>query len=201
MTDVEKMEEKQAARISSSSSLSSSALSGWPGRFMAGAIVQGAALVALTAILVIGSVSFMKPDVARVIAGGGAGTWFTFGYLMYIAVGVVSVAVSALFYHLLVGTRKISNLLAWTHLILMNVGIAAAAGMMMYAGYAGGAAALPAAVGGQGLDSAHVHEIIAPYVQPIGASILLALVGVVAGGAGYLKAYRKATDARQEERR
>lgn len=167
-------------------------LNGWPCRFMSAAIIQGAALVALTAILVIGSVSFMQPDVARVIAGGGPGTWFTFGYLVYIAVGVVGVAVSALFYHLL-GTRKISSVLGWTHLILMNAGIAAAAGMMMYAGYAGGAAALPTAAGGQGLDSAHVHEIIAPYVQPIGVSILVVLVGVVAGGAGYLKAYRRMT--------
>ena len=170
--------------------LSSPSLNCWPGRFMFAAIVQGGALVILTAILVIGSVSFMQPDVARVIAGGGVGTWFTFGYLTYMAVGVIAVAVSALFYHLL-GARKIPGILAWIHLVLMNIGIAAAAGMMMYAGYAGGAAALPAAVGGRGLDAAHVHEIIAPYVGPIGGSILVVLVGVVAGGAGYLKAYRR----------
>lgn len=32
------------------------------------------------------------------IAGGGAGTWFTFGNVIYI-VGVIGVAVSSLFYH------------------------------------------------------------------------------------------------------
>jgi hypothetical protein len=47
-----------------------------------------------------------KPDILfknRVIASGGAGTWFTFGYLIYIVVGVIGVAVSAIFYHYLEG--------------------------------------------------------------------------------------------------
>lgn len=164
-------------------------LNPWSRRFMVAAIIQGAGVVALTAALVIGSTFFMKPDIARVIAAGGAGTWFTFGYLIYIAVGVIGVAVSALFYHLLY--VKISRALGWAHLILMNVGTSAAAGMMMYAGYIGGAAALPQAVGGAGLGQAQVHELIAPFVEPIGASILVILAGVLAGGVGYLMAYRK----------
>ena len=161
----------------------------WPSKFMAAAIIQGAGMVVLTAALVIGSTVFMKPDIARVIAAGGAGTWFTFGYLIYIVVGVVGVAVSGLFYHLL-GVR-ISNALGWAHLVLMNVGTSAAAGMMMYAGYMGGAAALPQAVGGGGLGPSEIHKLIVPLVEPIGASILVILAGVLAGGAGYLIAYRK----------
>jgi hypothetical protein len=168
----------------------------WSGRFMVAAIVQGAGIVALTATLVIGSIFFMKPDVARVIAAGGVGTWFTFGYLIYIAVGVIGVAVSALFYHLL-GTTKTSSVLGWMHLVFMNVGTTAAAGMMMYVGYIGGAASLPQAVGGRGLPTSQVHELIAPFVEPIGASILVILVGVLAGGAGYLIANRRLS--REEE--
>ncbi len=169
-------------------------LNPWPVRFVAAAIVQGAAIVALTAMLVIGSAFFMKPDVARVIAGGGAGTWFTFGYLIYIIIGVIGVAVSALFYQLL-GT-KISKVLGWMHLLLMNAGTTAAAGMMMYVGYMGGGAALPQAVGGSGFNPAQVHEIIAPFVEPIGASILVTLLGVLSGGVGYLVAYRREHGAR-----
>jgi uncharacterized ion transporter superfamily protein YfcC len=41
----------------------------------------------------------LKPEISRVIAAGGAGTWFTFGYIIYIVVGVIGVAVSALFYY------------------------------------------------------------------------------------------------------
>lgn len=163
----------------------------WSRRFMATAIIQGAAIVTLTAVMVLGQASFVKPEVSRVIAAGGAGTWFTFGFLVYMLVGVLGVAVSALFYHLL--GSKILRILAWIHLVLMNAGTTAAAGMMMYAGYVGGAAALPEAVGGLGLDAGQVHELIAPFVEPIGVAILVLLTGVLVGGVGYLMAYMKAS--------
>ena len=60
----------------------------WARRFMA-AIIQGAIIVGLTVFLVLGQISILKPEVSRVIASGGAGTWFTFGYLSYILVGVI----------------------------------------------------------------------------------------------------------------
>lgn len=168
----------------------------WARRFMAAAIVQGAAVVGLTIFLVLGQVSIIKPEVSRVIAGGGAGTWFTFGYLIYIVVGVIGVAVSSLFYHYLGGKndgsgfRRSVDALAWTHLILMNVGATAAAAMLMLAGYQGGAAMLPLDIGGQGLDAGQAHEIISLYVEPIAVSILVLLAGVIAGGAGFLLAYK-----------
>ncbi|MEM3159287.1 MAG: hypothetical protein QXJ74_00725 [Nitrososphaera sp.] len=165
--------------------------SAWSARFMTAAIVQGAAIVALTAVLVLGQTSFMKPEVSRVIAAGGAGTWFTFGFVIYIVVGVVGVAVSALFYQSL--GNRVPKILGWLHLVLMNAGVAAAAGMMMYAGYVGGAAALPEAVGGAGFNQGQVHGLIVPFVEPIGASILVLLAGVLAGGAGYLMAYRRSS--------
>jgi hypothetical protein len=92
----------------------------WAHRFMTAAIIQGAGIVGLTILVVIGQTSFMKPEVSRVIATGGAGTWFTFGYLIYLIVGVMGAAVSAIFYHLL-GT-KISNFFAWFHLVCLSCG-------------------------------------------------------------------------------
>lgn len=160
----------------------------WSRKFMVAAILQGAGIVGLTILLIIGQATFMKPEVSRVIAAGGVGTWFTFGYLIYLIVGVVGVAVSAVFYGL--GT-KFSTILAYLHLILMNVGIAFAAGLLMYVGYVGGAASLPPDVGGSGLDSGQVHEIIAPFVVPIAISILVVTLGTVLGGLGYLLAYRR----------
>jgi hypothetical protein len=165
----------------------------WARRFMAAAIIQGAIIVALTVFLVLSQVSILKPEVSRVIASGGAGTWFTFGYLSYIIIGVIGVAVSSAFYHYLAGSfTRAASALAWVHLILMNVGTSAAAGMMMYAGYQGGAAMLPTSIGGRGFDAQQAHSIMAPFVEPIGGSILAVLVGVIAGGAGFLIAYRKA---------
>ncbi len=129
---------------------------------------------------------------SRVIASGGAGTWFTFGYLAYIIVGMIGVAVSSAFYHYLAGSfTRAASALAWIHLILMNIGTTAAAGMMMYAGYQGGAAMLPIAIGGQGFDAQQAHSIMAPFVEPIAGSILAILAGVIAGGSGFLIAYRK----------
>lgn len=161
-------------------------------RFITAAIIQGAAIVALAIILIVGQATFMKPEVSRVIAAGGAGTWFTFGFLTYLIVGVVGVAVSALFYHLLGSgnTPTITKMFAWAHLVLMNLGVTIGAGLMMYAGYIGGAAALPPTVGGQGLDAGQVHEVIGQFVEPIAGAIIVLCVGVILGGIGFISSYR-----------
>jgi hypothetical protein len=104
----------------------------WTKRFIAAAIIQGAIVVALTAFLILSQISILKPEISRVIASGGAGTWFTFGYMMYIVVGVIGVAVSSLFYYYLERVRKVQynttfgKALAWMHLVLMNIGTSVA---------------------------------------------------------------------------
>lgn len=158
----------------------------WTKRFMAAAIVQGAIVTGLTVFLVLGQASF-KPEVSRVMPAGGAGTWFTFGYVMYIVVGIMGVAVSALFYHYIENVlgkriRRAAKALAWTHFVLMNVGTVAAMGLLMYAGYIGGASMLPQDVGGRGFNAGQAHEILASFVEPIAAAILMIVAGVVAGG-------------------
>lgn len=176
----------------------------WTKRFMAAAILQGAVVAGLTVFLVLGQISFIKPEVSRVIAAGGAGTWFTFGYVMYIMVGVIGVAVSALFYHYLEGAlgkyfRGIMKALAWIHLVLMNVGTSAAMGLLMYAGYLGGASMLPESVGGQGFDAVQAHEVLVSFVEPISVAILVIVAGVVAGGIGFLLTYKSSTTSRSSK--
>src|SRR5690349_13327772 len=111
----------------------------WTKRFIAAAILQGAIIVGLTAFLVLSQISLLKPEISRVIAAGGAGTWFTFGYIIYIVVGVIGVAVSAYYIEKVLAKQydstRVAKALAWSHLILMNVGTTAATGMLMYAGY------------------------------------------------------------------
>lgn len=165
----------------------------WSQRFIIAAIIQGAGIVGLTAFLIIGQVSFMKPEVSRVMAAGGAGTWFMFGYIIYLVVAVLGVAVSAIFYQFL--GRAILSILAWSHLILMNAGTTAAAGLMMYSGYIGGAAALPANMGGLDFNPSQVHELIIPYVEPIAISILIIIIGTLMGGVAFIMAYRKVSKA------
>lgn len=168
----------------------------WTKRFMVAAVIQGAVVVGLTFFLVLGQISYLKPEISRVMAAGGAGTWLTFGYVMYIIVGVIGVAVSALFYHYLEGmmSRQLTRsagVLAWIHLILMNFGAAAAMGMLMYAGYVGGAAMLPESVGGKGLNAAEAHEVLGSFTEPISLAILIILVGVMAGGLSFVITYMR----------
>jgi hypothetical protein len=170
----------------------------WTKRFITAAIVQGAIIVGLTVFIILGEISIIKPGISRVIASGGAGTWFTFGYIMYTVVGVIGVAVSALFYLYLERVLKKqykdyrgAKVAAWIHLIFMNIGTVAAMGMLMFAGYAGGAAMLPASVGGQGLNAGQAHEILAPFVEPIAAAILVLIFGIICGGIGFLLVHGK----------
>lgn len=169
----------------------------WTKRFIAVAIAQGAIIVGLTAFLVLGQISFLKPEVSRVIASGGAGTWFTFGYIIYIVVGVIGVAVSALFYYYIedvlekqYNASRVAKVLAWGHLVLMNIGTTVACGMLMYAGYVSGAAMLPLSVGGKGFNQEQAHEILAPFVVPISVTILILILGALLGGIGFLVMYR-----------
>jgi hypothetical protein len=158
---------------------------------MTAAIFQGAIACGLTIFLVVGQASLIKPEVSRVMAAGGAGTWFTFGYVIFILVAVIGVAVSALFYYYLENAlrqriRGKAAALAWMHLILMNLGTLAATSLLMYAGYAGGASMLPESVGGKGFDAGQAHNIMAPFVEPISAAILVIMAGILAGGIGFL---------------
>ena len=174
----------------------------WTNRFIIAAIAQGAIIVGLTVFLIVGQVSFLKPEVSRVIAEGGAGAWFTFGYIIYIVVGVIGVAVSALFYFYIenvlekqYNSSKVAKPLAWGHLFLMNIATTVTCGMLMYAGYVAGAAMLPVDVGGKAFNHGQAHEILAPYVVPISAGILVLLLGALLGGMGFLVMYRtKRTD-------
>jgi hypothetical protein len=176
-------------------------------KFITAAIIQGAIFVGLTIFLVLGQISLMKPEVSRVIAAGGVGSWFTMGYIMYLVIGVIGVATSAIFYlyferlvlveksHI---KKKAISILSWIHLLFMNIGTTIGMGMMMYVGYNGGASMLPVSAGGKGLDAGQTHHILAPFVEPIGIGILLISFGVIAGGIGFLLRYNKKLRAKEE---
>lgn len=109
---------------------------------------------------------------------------------------------SSLFYHYLdVNMGSAAKALAWAHLVLMNVGASTATSMMIYGGYQAGAAMLPLDVGGRGLDAEQAHSTLAPFVLPIGASIMAILAGVVTGGAGFLMACRRKQSEEQKSAR
>jgi len=161
----------------------------WANRFIIAAIIQSIFAAAWTLPVVIPSVT---PSVAMVMAAGSAGTWFSVGYVLYIAVGVVGVAVTGLVYqHFEVVQGKtfkgFSNAMAWIHLILLNVGVAAVSWALMLAGYFGEADLLPAAVGGRGLTEGQVHVMyLSHFIDPVGAMVIITVIGVLAGAIAFL---------------
>ncbi|MEM3447708.1 MAG: hypothetical protein QXP38_02340 [Nitrososphaerota archaeon] len=175
----------------------------WASRFIAAAIIHGAIATIITLFIVLGQLTFLKPEPSRVIAFGSAGMWFTMGYLSYIIVGVVGIAVTALFYHYIeevLGKPFIgaASKIAWLHLLLMNIGVVGATWLMMISGYLGGASMLPPEVGGLGWNPGQVHANVF-YAIPLGypfwisVFIVLLAVGVLLGGLGYLITWRRST--------
>ncbi len=161
----------------------------WMPRFIWAAVAQGLFAVLWTLFIVS---PWTKPSPAYLIAGGGAGTWFTIGYILYIMIGVIAVAVTGLFYFYIEDIQGkvysgLTNFLAWLHYVLMNIGVAAATWSLMYYGYVAGAALLPAAEGGGNHTAYWVHvNILGPVVNPIGYLVGIAALGVILGGLGYI---------------
>ena len=167
------------------------------GYFLYAAIIQGAIAALITFLGGFGDQIHLYPVAAsRVIAGGEAGTWFIMGYLTYLIVGVVAMAVTSLFYFYIETVlgkayKGIRNILAWIHLVLANIGVAGAAILAMVGGYLGGAAMQPTQYGGMGWNTGQVHvAILQYYTNPIAAFLVLGLIGFFAGGLGYLMAMR-----------
>jgi vacuolar-type H+-ATPase subunit I/STV1 len=167
------------------------------GLFLYAAIIQGAIAAVITFLGGFGDQIGLYPvSVSRVIAGGEAGTWFIMGYVMYIVVGVVAMAVTSLFYFYIETVQGktyagAAKALAWAHLVLANVGVAGVAILAMVGGYLGGAAMQPSQFGGMGWNTGQVHvNILQYYTEPIAAFLMLALLGFVLGGLGYILALR-----------
>ena len=173
-------------------------LSRWANRFIIAAIVQGGLAAGLTGYLLASGIGWLGGVAAsKIVAGGGAGTWLTVGWVTYIMLGPIAVAVTALFYHhfetdLQTPYTGWTRLAAWAHILLMNIGVVGATWLMMNAGSLGGSAAQPVSQGGLGWTGLQVHENIMQYYPPyIAAFIAIAIAGAFLGGLGYVIIWRR----------
>jgi hypothetical protein len=179
----------------------------WASRFIGATFVLGGLAWAIIAVLVLGNVLAgvgnysLGPASSRIVAGGGAGSWFTMGLLSYLLIGVAGIGMSALFYqHIeatlgspLAGWR---NVAAWIHLLVGGIAAAAASLLMTWGGFQAGAALLPTDVGGSGQNVGYVHaNILNPIVIPLAALMGIALIGYLAGGIGLLSGWMAARRA------
>ena len=107
--------------------------------------------------------------------------------------GVIGTGLTAQFYHHFeIRTAKpykgiVTNGLAWIHLLLMNVGVAATSLLMIYAGYLGDIAVGEKEAGGFGMTIEQAsQQILNPFIVPVSSLLLITVVGAVAGGAGFI---------------
>ena len=173
----------------------------WSSRFTWAAIIQGAIVALLTAMLAAFSVGMEYPRklVEMMLAQPAIGfseVTALAGLGLYLVVGVIGTGLTAQFYHHFeVRAGKpyvgfVSNGLAWVHLVLMNVGVAAASILMMYVGYMGDLAVSSKEFGGFEMSIEQAAEqILNPYIAPVAAMLLVMVVGAVAGGAGFIINY------------
>lgn len=167
----------------------------WAARFIWASILQG--LIAVIATILIAEpltnfgITWYFPP-AMVIASGGGGTWMFTGYVLFLIVGVVAMAVTAIFYSYIEGTMGkvytgLTNYLAWGHYIFMNVGVAGSMILMMYGGYLAGWAGAATSSGGLGYSDYQIHvNYLSHFVQPIGALVMVAALGALLGGLGFV---------------
>ena len=170
--------------------MSSSAPEIWSKRFGVVALVNG-----LIAIIWLLFPIVLDTRISRTIAGGSAGTWGFLGFLLFLIVGVLGFAAFASLYYVIPKATggTVNDILAWLHLVLLEIGTAAGTALLGYAGYVGGITILDETAKGTATKDIPgiVHLKIGFVVQPIGALALVAALGVLLGIVGLFMTYRK----------
>lgn len=175
----------------------------WSGRFTWAAIIQGAAVAVLTALLaaITAGTAYPLKLVEMMLATPAIGfseVTALAGLGLYLVVGVIGTGLSAQFYHYFESRAGrpyrgvVTNALAWSHLVLMNVGVATASLLMIYAGFMGDFAMTPPELGGLGMTVEQAsQQIMNPLVVPVAVMLFVTVAGALAGGAGFVVNYFK----------
>jgi len=146
----------------------------WSTRFLGAAIAHGLGVAVWSGLFLTDQVGIVL-NFSRIIAGGGAGMWFTVGYLLYLTAGFVGSATFATIYHLLTGSAGrslFSSKLAAVHFALYNIAVVGATWLLGYAGWVGGSLALAG-------QAAQIHPTIVVYVIPIGVFVLIGCISAL----------------------
>ena len=176
----------------------------WSSRFIISAIIQGAIITGLTISIVSIQILFSsKINIIQFLSLSfeGPAKWFFLGYIFYMIL-VVAIAVTATFYHHLEidmgkGIRGFKSVLAWIHLVGMNVGGAATTLAMIFAGLIG-SGILSVITSGASTSSVSQLQpnvgIMVQFIPPISAFAGLLSIGVISGGVTYIATYLQKSD-------
>jgi hypothetical protein len=167
----------------------------WGNRFIVAAIIQGGIMTAIALTTVGVQLVFAnKVDIIQFLSLSfeGPAKWFFLGIIFYL-IFIVAIAVTSVFYiHLENNLKKrfsgLANLLAWIHLLGMNVGGPGATILMIFAGLSGSGVLSIFNEGKIGLQNVAVMDA---FIPPIAGFIAVLSFGVISGGIGYVLAYRR----------
>ena len=114
--------------------------------------------------------SYLPP----IIVGGGPGTWFLLAYILFLFVGVAGFGVLSSFLHTveLQENRTVGSTVMWPAYALLVIGYVSSCILLAIAGADGGYAASISIASGTS-----VHTLLQPFVYPITASTMVAVIG------------------------
>jgi hypothetical protein len=166
----------------------------WGNRFIISAIIQGGIITAIALVTVGVQLFFTKVNIIQFLSLSfeGPAKWFFIGTIFYLIL-VVAIAVTAGFYnHLQINLKRrfsgISKVLAWIHLICMNVGGVGATMLMIFAGLSGSGVLSIFAEGNIGNENI---MIMTSFIFPIASFIGVLCIGVISGGLAYTITYKQ----------
>lgn len=173
----------------------------WSQRFIVTAILQGSLIILLTSIGI--GIQIISSPMVNIIqflslSFEGPAKWIFLGYIFYTILTTL-IATTAIFYnHLEVNLRKriqgIKSILAWTNLIGVNIGGAAVAITLIYAGLlSSGILGIITDVSASGFGaSTDLREnttVMNDFVIPIATFAGILIIGSIAGIITYFTTY------------
>lgn len=167
----------------------------WGNRYIAAAIIQGGIMTSMALLMVVSQFVFannLNMIQFLSLSFEGPAKWFFLGIMFYLVL-IVAIAVTSIFYiHLEVNLkRKISGMLsvlAWIHLVGMNIEGPLATMLMVFAGLSGSGVMSVFTEGKIGQQNVEVLDTL---ITPIALSVGILSIGVICEGLAYTLTYIK----------
>lgn len=177
----------------------------WANRFLQSAIIQGAVITLFTILFI--SIQLLLSSNINIIqflslSFEGPAKWIFLGYMFYMIL-IVAIATTAGFYnHFEVnmhsGIQGFRSILAWIHLLGMNIGGATVTLTIASAGLIGSGVIGTILSGGNITEVKPNTQILEQFIIPISIFAAVLVIGLIAGGLTFLLNYlgykKKATN-------
>jgi hypothetical protein len=168
----------------------------WANRFLQSAIIQGAVITLLTILFI--SIQLLLSSNINIIqflslSFEGPAKWIFLGYIFYMIL-IVAIATTAVFYnHFEVnmhrGIQGFRSILAWIHLLGMNIGGATVTLTITSAGLIGSGVIGTILSGGNITEVKPNTQILEQFIIPISIFAAVLVIGLIVGGLTFLLNY------------